>query len=487
MALHLAFATRYGWFRDELYYVACGRRLALGYVDHPPLVALVARAGMALGGGSLVGLRLFAALAAAGTIVLAAELARTFGGRRVAELVAALATALAPYDLVVGHVYTMNAFEPLFWGGIALVVARALRDDDARGLVWLGPLVGLGVLGKHSASWPAVALAIGVALSPSRRLLTRREPWIAAAVAIVLVAPHVAWQVQHDFPTREFARAALSGKNEPYGAAGLAAQLLQLFHPLSAPLWIAGLVSLFRSRVFRPIGVALVLLVVLVFATQAKVYYLGPAWPWLFAAGGVALERSLGAGSTSRRRLAVAYGVLAAATALVLVPAAIPVLPVPAFQRYARALGVLGEQRTGEKMRPASLPQLYADMHGWPELAATARGVVAALSDEERRDAVLLASNYGEASALEHFDAGLPVGSGDNGWWLWGPPRARASVVVWVGHPTDALRELCPTLEEATRADHELARADERDLPLYVCRAPRVSLTEAWPRMKHYR
>lgn len=488
VALHLAFAARYGWLRDELYYAACARRLALGYVDHPPGVALVARLANVLFGDSLVGLRSFAAVFAGTTILLASALARAFGGGPVAQIVAALGVALAPYDLVVGHVYTMNGIEPVVWNGIALVVALAIRTDDAKRLVWLGPIIGLGVLNKHSASWPVLALVLALATSPSRKLLVRRETWIATGIAALIVAPHIAWQVQNGFPTREFARAALAGKNEPYGVGGLLDQLLQFFHPLLAPLWIAGLVGFLGwrpLRPFRPFAVAVLLLLALVFGTQAKVYYLGPAWTWLFAAGGVVTEHAMR--TPLRRRLILTYGALTIAGGIALFPAAMPILDVPLYQRYARALGVLGEQRSGEKTKPASLPQIFADMHGWPELAATVRGVVDGLSSSERADAIIVASNYGRASAIEHFGAGVPVGSGDNGWWLWGPPRPAPSVIVWVGGDDDLLHELFNDVREVARADHPLALADERNLPIHVCRQPKISLAEAWPRFKHYR
>jgi hypothetical protein len=496
VVLHLAFGARYGWFRDELYYVACGRRLAFGYVDHPPIVAVIARLATTLFGGSLVGLRLFAAFAAGLAIVLTAEIARTFGGRRLAQTIAAGASAIAPYYLVVGHVYTMNAFEPLVWGGIGLVVARALRDEDGtasrRGLLWLGPLVGIGILNKHSASWPAIALALGLLASPGRRLLLRKEIWIAAGIATLLVLPHLLWQVKHHFPTLEFGRSALSGKNEPYGPLGLFGQVAQQLHPLLVPLWLAGLVGLLASaglRRFRPLGIGFVLIALLVYGTQAKTYYLAPAFTWLFAAGAIVAERAVGERLLWRRLLA-AYGALAFLGGLALLPMAIPALEALTFIGYARRLGVLGEQRSGEKMRPAALPQLYADMHGWPELAVAVEGVVRGLTPAERDDAVVLALNYGEASAIEHFGGGRvpPVGSGDNGWWLWGPPRSAPAIVIWVGDvDRRRLDVLFDDVREIARADHPLARADERDLPIYVCRGPKTTLADAWPSLKHYR
>ena len=223
----------------------------------------------------------------------------------------------------------------------------------------------------------------------------------------------------------------------------------------------------------------------LVFVTQAKAYYLGPAFTWLLAAGGVVAERAMQ--RRVGRWLVPAYAAVAVVGALALIPVAIPVLEVPAYQRYARALGMLGETRTGEKTRPAALPQLYADMHGWPELAATVRGVVDGLSPEEREGAVIFATNYGEASAIEHFGSALPVVSGHTGWWLWGTPRPAPPVVVWVGHREELQRELFADCEERARFDHPLVRAEEQDLPVRVCRGPRVTLAEAWPRLKTYR
>jgi hypothetical protein len=485
---HLAFAARYGWFRDELYYVACARRLAWGYVDHPPMVAVFARLALALFGESLVGLRAFAALAAGGTALLAGELAREMGGARFAQGLAAFVTALAPYDLAVGHFYSMNAFEPLVWGGVTLVFVRAANRDDARVLLWLGPIVGLGVLNKHSAAWPVAGLALGMALSPARRFFARREVWIAAAIAALIVLPHLLWQYDNGFPTREFAKNALSGKNEPYGVLGFVWQEALLTHPLAAPLWMGGLAALARLdalRAFRPIAVMYFFVATLIVATQAKAYYLAPSYGALFAAGAVAFERLVRA-RWARAAYTTVFGLGAAA----LVPLVVPVLSAADFQRYAKHLGSIGEVKTGEKQKPSALPQLYADMHGWPEMAARVREVALA----EGESIAVLADNYGQASAVEMF-AHLPVASGNNGWWLWGPPRPPPGApselgwpraLVTIGYETEELSPFFADVREAGRVSHPLARADEQDLPICVCRAPTVPIDEAWPRFKRY-
>ena len=483
--LHIAFAARYGWFRDELYYAACARRLAWGYVDHPPMVAAIARLAHAVFGDSLVGLRAFSALAAAVTVLVAAEIARAMSGGRFAQALAAFAAAVAPYDLVVGQIYSMNAFEPIAWGALALVFVRVVRDPEnrARELYWLGPIVGLGVMNKYSAAWPAIALLVAAALGPARRLFRRKELWIATAIAALIVTPHVIWQIEHHFPTREFAKNAL-GKNEPYGVLGFVAQQVLLTHPLGALLWMTGLGALLFGaslRNFRPLGLAYLFVAALIVATQAKAYYLAPAYGPLFAAGAVTFERVTAARARWSR---VLYVVLLAAGSAILLPVAIPILSETSFQRYAARLGVFGEARSGEKIKRSALPQLYADMHGWPEMAAAVDTVAERLSPRE--SVGVLAGNYGEAGAIEMFTR-LPVMCGNDGYWLWGPPAAWPSAVVAVGYDADDLARFFGDVHEAARFDQPFARENERDLPIYVCRSPRMPVAEAWPRLKHYK
>ncbi|MFO0554850.1 MAG: glycosyltransferase family 39 protein [Polyangiaceae bacterium] len=492
-AFHLAFAARYGWFRDELYYVACARRLDWGYVDHPPTVAVIARLSLALFGDSLVGLRSFAALAGAATVVLSAEIARTLGASRYGQMLAAFATAIAPYDLVVAQIYTMNAFEPLAWSGVTLLVLRALHPNRPEGfereLLWLGPIAALGVLDKYSAGWHVAGLLIGVAVTRPRELW-RWQLGASALFGGVMLVPHVIWQLRHGLPTREFAANALA-KNEPYGPLGLFEQELLLTQPILALLWILGLGGLLFARSLRPyraLGVAALAVTALVFATQAKAYYLGPAFPALFAAGAAFLESI-----TERRARAARYvfPAISGAVALALMPMAVPVLDVRTFQRYSASLGGFGEAKSGERFERAALPQLYADMFGWRELAIAVDNAALGLPSGEREGALVLARNYGEASAIEHFARGplrARVASGDNGWWLWGPPATEwPETTLLVGYSREEAERWFDDVQLIARVDHSLAREDERHLPIWACRGPRASLAEAWPSLKHYK
>jgi hypothetical protein len=487
LLLHLATNGRYGYFRDELYYLACGERLAFGYVDHPPLIAFVTKLARVTLGESIRSLRFVPALAGATVVALTSMLARELGGRRFAQMLAGLAVLIAPYFLVTGTILTMNGLEPVFWASCALLLVRAIRRESSKELFWLGPIVGLGLLNKHSMTWPVAALFLGLAVGKSRRILASKQVVLAALIASAIVAGHVVWQVQHHFPTREFMKNALSGKNEPYTLLGFFGEQLKLAHPLTAPIWIAGLLTSFtgrKARLTRPLGVAFCAIFVLIVATGAKAYYLGPAYPWLFAIGAVSLER------WTKRAVRIALVSLMLVTGLALAPMAIPMLPIETYQRYAAAFGEVGKVKSGEKLRLGALPQTYADMFGWDTMTARVADVFATLDAPEKLSSAILTGNYGEASAIEFFGRryGLPrVISGDNGWYLWGPGSPNPQVVIAVGLSRRDLGLAFEDVRQVAIIEHPLARPDETGLPVYVCRNPRAPLDAIWPQFKHYR
>ncbi len=268
LVVHIRTIRGYGYFRDEFYYVACGRHLDWGYVDHPPFVALVAWIVSDTLGDSLVALRLLPALA--GALV-----------------------TVAPVSLSLHHIFSMNAFEQVFWALGAYLVLRILQDDDPRLWLAFGLLAGLGLQNKHSMLFFGFGIAAGLLLTPARKHL--RSPWLWAggALALLLFLPNLVWQVQHGWPTLDFMRNAQERKITPLPALTfLQAQLLQM-QPLSAPLWLAGLGFLVlsaRGRRYAALGWAFLAILAVFLAQRAKPYYLAPAYPMLFAAGAVAAE-----------------------------------------------------------------------------------------------------------------------------------------------------------------------------------------------------
>jgi 4-amino-4-deoxy-L-arabinose transferase-like glycosyltransferase len=368
--VHIPGLYRYGYFRDELYFLDLARHLDWGYVDCAPLVAVYGKIALLLG-GSLPALRVLPLLAGAALLALTVLIARELGGGRVAQAVAGVCALVAPVYLLVDGLMTMNAFEPLFWMGCAWLLARIVRTGDSRLWIWFGVLAGLGLLNKHSTVLFGAAVLIGLLLSPQRRELTRRWVWLGAGIALLLFLPNLIWQATHGFPTLEdLANVREIGKNVVLSPVDFIAQQILVMHPVVFPIWLVGLASLLggRLRRFRVIGWTYLALLVVMIALEAKVYYLAPIYPMLLAAGGVTLEGWLERWALTRgRRWPRATGLASIAVAgAVLAPMFLPVLPPARFLEYQETLGLAPAKTEVAHVGP--LPQYFGDQFGWPEL-----------------------------------------------------------------------------------------------------------------------
>jgi hypothetical protein len=488
-ALHLTAITRYGWFRDELYYLSCAKRLAWGYVDQPPLSIALLAVWRALFGATLAGVRAPALFVGLLTIVVTMQLTRALGGGRWAQFLAGLCIVTAPIQRAIAHYYSMNAFDLLAWPLASLALIRALRRDRTPDWIALGVVLGLGLLNKLSMVWCAGGLAIGLLATPLRARLATRGPWLAAAVAAALFAPHLVWQIRHGWPTLEWIHNATAHKMLSVSLLGFAVNQLVLANPLAAPVWITGLVSGLRGRQGaegRALGIQYVaVFVLLVLSRSVRVEYLGPAYATLFALGAVALERVTAAPARTRWRPAFALPPIVGLA--LLLPLVLPALPVGEFVRYQTSLGMT--PHTEERHRMGLLPQHYADMFGWPEMEAGVARACATLTPEERQHAVIYVQNYGEAGAIELLgerDHLPPVICAHNNWWLWGPGATDGSVIVVVGADhADEVRDF-RSYTVVDTVGHTLAMPYERDLEVGVGRGLRFPLQGAWARMKNY-
>jgi hypothetical protein len=385
----------------------------------------------------------------------------------------------------------MNAFEPLFWIGSAYAVVRLIQTGDGRWWLIVGLTLGAGLMNKHSTAFFAIALAAGIVLTPLRRHLLTRWPWLGAAVALAVFSPNLIWQATHGFPTLEDLRnVARTGKNVVLGPLAFVAQQVLIAHPLLVPLWLTGVVWLFRGERgrFRALGWAFVVFFVTMYFLKAKNYYLAPFYPVLFAAGGVACERGLQRWrwTQGRRwpRLAVAGLVLAGGA--VTAPLVLPLLAPERYVAYQRALGI--EPPRTEVAHQGPLPQMFGDQFGWPEMAAEVARIYHALPPRDRARAAIFAGNYGEAGAINHFGPryGLPTAiSGHQTHFFWGPRGATGEVVIVLQGTRERLEQRCASVEEAGRHFHPWGMAEE-NRPIYVCRGLKTPLSELWPRLKHW-
>ncbi len=482
VALLMAAACVDHFFRDEFYYLACTHHMAWGYVDQPPLSVAVLRVVRHLAGESLLALRLVAALALAGSIWLTGSVARRLGAGAFGELLAMVAMAIPPELLAIGSFYSMNVFDLLFWTAAIRVLLEAIDGGTARTWALLGLLLGIGLLNKISVLWLAAGIAAAIVLTPARRALLTPGPYLAATIAALIFLPHVLWQIANGWPTLEFIRNASSEKMQSRTPLAFMAEQVMNLHPITLPIWGAGLVGLFvHPRLRRYRGLAIIYLavaVILIANRTSRSGYLLPAYPPLIAAGATLWESWIER-RAARAAVLAALGLAGAAT----VPLALPILPTDAYVRYSAALGVAPS--TEERKELGRLPQFFADRQGWDAFAAQVTRAWQQLTPDEQRSAAVLAGNYGEAGALERL-AHLPVISGHNNYWLWGPGgRTGEILLVLTKHP-ERLERSFASVKNAGEIECGDCMPYENHLGIYIVRQIHAPLGQIWDRLKHY-
>ena len=479
----------YGYFRDELYYLACADHLDIGFVDHPPLSILLLAINRLLFGDSIFALRLIPALAGGATVFLAGRIAAALGGGRTAQAFAALGTCISPVLLAFCTIYSMNSLDVLFWTLAAYTSIRLVQTGDGRYWSLLGVTIGIGALNKIGILWLAAGLFIGILFSPYRKLLWTRWALRGAAIAVFCFLPYVFWNILNDFAHLEFIRNATAGKYSGLSPLRFLGDQILLHNPASVPLWLAGFTMLLFSRRLAPyrfLGIAIgVVALILIINGHSKGEYLAAAFPALFAAGGVAIE---GWTTTGLRRLIrPAYALFMIAGGVALLPLAIPILPVTSYVSYADSLGVVPQ--TSELKRLGVLPQFYADMFGWPEKAAAVAQVYNSLSPEEKPRCAIFADNYGRTAAIDFFGKhyGLPRAiGGHNNYWLWGPGRYTGEIVIILGGALRDHQSVFDIVEVAGTVSSPWCMPYENDLPIYLCRGLHTPLAHVWGKIKHY-
>ena len=477
LALHLWVnaATPYGFHRDEFLYLAMGRHLRLWAMDFPPGIALLAEATRALAGDSLVAIRLGPAVGGAALVVAAALFARQLGGGRQAQALAALAVLASPLFLRSATLFQPVILDQLAWTAALFAVTRLSWSPDPRWWLALGVALGLGLLVKFSIAFIGLGIVAAILLTPLRRSLLTPWPWMALATALAVGSPSLVGQWRLGYPVLgQMASLREVQLERVTPGAFLLDQLLWGPTTLLAAGGMVALLAAKRFLRFRALGwsCAGALVVLLVF--QGKSYYLGPVYPALFGAGAVQLGRT---------RLSWAVAALMLVYAVALLPLGVPILAPARMATYIQAIGATPALRTNSG-GVERLPQDYADMLGWEEQVAAVARVYHGLPEEERRQAVILAQNYGEAAAIDFFGPrqGLPPAVSPAGsYWFFGPGDKPGEVVVAVEGNQRDLEPFFDSVQAATRITHPWAVAEERDLTVFVARRPLRTLQEVWP------
>jgi hypothetical protein len=519
LLLHLWANSGYDFFIDELNFIVCGQHLAWGYIDHPPLVPLIARIARDLFGDSLLGMRLVPALGAAGLVGLSTVAAGRLGGGLFARWLAGLAVMTSPVLCADGLLLSADTVQPLAWLAVSLILTVATesrRKKAGRGLwIGLGAIVGFALMAKYVLAFFLVAVGIGIILTPQRRILAQPGLWLAAGLALLIISPNLLWQSAHGWPFLQLNAAAFNGRNLTIDPLSYLTQEILIVGPLTAPIWIAGLAGFALSPRFaatRWLAIAWAALMALMLAIHGKSYYPAAIYPILLAGGSVMIEGWV------RHRLA-RTGIVAA-TALAgaaLAPFTLPILPVGQFVSYEHLVyqtaGLSSRLVAVDKQPMDELPLNYANMFGWREMAAAVGETYRALPVEDQAQAVFFARFYGEAAAIDVFGGpwGLPPAiSANNNYFLWGPRDNGGQVVLLlstapredlreayasmgpealIGDVSEVREELLKTYQSAepvASIDSAYAYPFERRLTLWLCRDRKLPFAADWNALKLY-
>lgn len=503
---HCYFNNRYGYFRDEFDYMACGDHLAWGYVDQPPLIPFLIHVCRALLGDSLRSIRFIPALASSLLVVQTAVLAREFGGRFFALLLSAVTVVIAPQYLSNGSLLGTNCLEPNLWMGCAYFAVLAIKRNDPRYWLWFGVVAGLGLQEKYSIALFGFGMVVGLLLTAERRVFLNPWFWLGGLAAFLVFLPNLLWNIHNRWPFVELMHNIREdGRNVVLPLPQYFFQQTLLVHPFTAPVWITGLFAFLlspRLKPFRALGWCYLVCFTVFFLLHGKNYYLAPVYPMLLAAGAVAIESAMDGRRIEAAEIAIRtagrgrFVWLKAAIVLVLLasgahlaPVVVPVLSPDAFLAYTKYLPMKIPVMEHSHAR-AALPQWYSDQFGWDEIVAETAQAWNRIPAAERAGCGIFAQDYGQAGAIDFLGRryGLPPAlSGHQTYYLWGPRGYSGNCLIVLDDTRERLEELFEHVEYVgTSSDNPFAL--EKEIPVFICRGAKFgTLADVWPKLKRWR
>jgi len=501
LLFHIYFNNRYGYFRDEFDYIACGDHPAWGYVDQPPLIPFLIHISRAVLGDSLRAIRFIPAVASSLLVVQTAVLAREFGGRRFALLLSAVTIVIAPQYLSNGSLLGTNCLEPNLWMGCAYFAILAIKRNNPRYWLWFGVVAGLGLQEKYSIALFGFGMVIGLLLTAQRRVFFNPWIWVGGAAAFLVFLPNLLWNIHYHWPFVQLMHnIRAEDRDVILPLPQYFFQQTLLIHPLTAPIWIAGLIALLFSshlKPYRALGWCYLVCFTVFFILHGKNYYLAPVYPMLLAAGAVVIESAIEGkentapeGARPRRAwLKAAIVIVLLASGAHLAPVAVPILSPDRFLAYAKHLPMKLPVMEHDHAR-AALPQWYADQFGWEEIVSETALAWSLIPVEDRPDCGIFAQDYGQAGAIDFLGRryGLPRSlSGHQTWFLWGPRGYSGNCLIVLDDSRERLEQLWDHVEYVgASADNPYAL--EKQIDVYICRGAKFgTLAQIWPQLKRWR
>jgi hypothetical protein len=483
--------NNYGFHRDEFLYIAQGEHLAWGYLEVPPFIAVVAKISRILFGDVLWGFRFFPVLTGSAMVIITGLMTRELGGRRWAMILAAVCTVFAPASLGSNFMLQPVAFDQLFWALAIFCLVMILKNDRWKFWIWLGVICGIGLLNKYTMLLLGFGVFLGILISPQRKLLAGKWPWLAAALAFLIFLPNLLWQVQHHWPF--FEHMEVLRKTQLVNIQAFSFILMQILmnfwaFPVALLGWLFLMFST-KNKPHRSLGWMVLIVFAVIFGMSGKPYYLLPIYPLLFAAGSVGLENYFA--NRRKRWITIIITIFIALGNIITFPYAIPILPVEDFKSFANFMKEkldLTEPLRWEDGRLHDNKQDYADMFGWEEQSMELATVFLSLPSAEQHECVIFTANYGEAAALDFYRSRYhlpPVISYAGSYYLWKPREIEPSVYLTIGLSSEDIQSFFAEIRLVKFITHPLAR--ENNIPLLLCCRPRLTLTQLWPELAKYR
>lgn len=496
--LHIVTGWQYGYFRDELYFLSMSEHLDFGYVDVPPIVPLLMRLSRAVLGDSVFALHVLPAIAGALTVFLGGLIAKRLGGGSYAMTLTSVTLMSAPMFYAYSSLFTYNCFDQLMSCLFIYILAGILAHGGTPNRIFpwvlLGLCSGIGVMVKLTFLFVGFGFAAALLMVDHRRLYVSRRFWTAALISLVVSLPYLFWQMRHDFITWEYLSSYSQFKTSSVTVFDFSLTQILALNFVSAPLWLAGLYSLFAQKQlrFRLLGWMAVILFILVIGLDGKYYMTAACYYAPLAAGAVIAEKWFTA--TGMRAAQYSYMAGLFVVGLILLPMSVPVLaPSQYLATYSHVEAGIARLIRTDTLSATGLPHHFADRFGWEELAQTVAHVYRSLPAQDQAQCAILAANYGEAAAIDFFGAkyNLPKAiSGHLSYYTWGYRSYSGDVVLAVGFPEYSRTQFELLFEDVSIAAYcrsQYARSIENDIPVFLCKRSRAPLGQLWPRLENLR
>ncbi len=467
----------YGFHRDELLHLSVSEHLDWGFMEFPPLIGFIGKLSYLFFDYSLLGVRLFPTLAGVAILVLCCLIAKELGGKSKAILLAGL-TVLAFIPFYRNHtLFQPVAFDQLFWTLGFYFLIKYFNTEHLKFLILLGLTLGLGLLNKYTILVWSFGLFIGLFFYQRGTLFKNKWLYLSALLSLLIFLPNILWQIGHDFPLLKHLAALNSHQLDKQNPFEFVSD--QLGSPFTLLISLFGLGALLMSRNFknyRAIGISVLVIFGTMWALNSKAYYVFAIYPVLFASGAVKIESLLS------KKPALIYIVCAIVLlpSVYFIPEGTPLLPIEQFVSYKGL-----EEKDGRM----ELTGDYADMFGWEEQVQLVDSVYRSLSEEEQKNTVLWAENYGEAGALKILGKkyGLPDPISRHGsFWTWGFGNKNAETWISLGNEKESVESVFEEVELVKIITHKYAIGEENGIPLYICRKPKVDIEQWWANYKEY-